>query len=89
MSRLSMIFRVKVVLKRTVVDRVYAQAKFWSEWSGMKVIFGAFPYGSVGQPSFLLSSSQYGRNQNYKIKLPKMAFIGLETVRKQHRHNSL
>ena len=57
MSRLSMIFRVKVVLKRTVVDRVYAQAKFWSDWSGMKVIFGAFPYGSVGQPSFLLSSS--------------------------------
>ena len=57
MSRLSMIVRVNLVLKRTVVDGVYAQAKFWSDWSGMKVIFGAFSSGSVGQPSFPLSSS--------------------------------
>ena len=57
MSRLSMIVRVNVVLKRTVVDRVYVQAKFWSDWSGMKVIFGPFSSGSVGQPSFPLSSS--------------------------------
>ena len=57
MSRLSMIVRVNVVLKRTVVDRVYAQAKFWSDWSGMKVIFGAFSSGGVGQPSFPSSSS--------------------------------
>ena len=57
MSRLSMIVRVNVALKRTVVDRVYTQAKFWSDWRGMKVIFGAFSSGSVGQPIFPSSSS--------------------------------
>ena len=51
----------------------------------MKVIFVAFSSGSVGQPSFPLSSSIFGRCETKTSKLAKRAFIGPETLRKQHR----
>ena len=36
---------------------VCAQVKFRSDWSGLKLSFGAFSSRSVGQPNFPLSSS--------------------------------
>ena len=50
----------------------------------MKVIFVAFSSGSVGQPSFPVSSSIFGRWETKTSKLAK-TFIGPETLRKQHR----
>ena len=52
----------------------------------MKVIFVAFSSGGVGQPSFPLSSSSVGEKPKHQTELAKMAFIGPETLRKQHRH---
>ena len=47
---------------------VYAQVKFWSNWSGLKVIFVTFSLGSVGKPSFpclLLSTvGEKPKNEN-------------------------
>ena len=57
--------------------------------TGMKVIFGAFSSESLIQPSFeSLVFFFVGEKPKRTSKLAKMAFIGPETVRKQHGHNS-
>ena len=70
-------------------ENFYPQAKFGSDWRGMKVIFLAFSSSSVVQPGFPpLSSLIVEKPKHYIVKLTKTAFIGQETERKQHRHNS-
>ena len=52
--------------------------------------FGAFSSESLVQPSFeSLDFFLVGEKPKLTSNLAKMAFIGRETVRKQHRHNSL
>ena len=56
----------------------------------MVVIFGAFSLESLVQPSFeFLVFFLVGEKPKLTSNLAKMAFIRQETVRKQHRHNSL
>ena len=60
------------------------------DWTGLMVIFGAFSSESLVQPSFeSLDFFLVGEKPKLTSNLAKMAFIGRETVRKQHRHNSL
>ena len=59
----------------------------------LKLNFGAilepFSTGSLGQSSFLLTTSKRVKTQSIlQLHHAEMEFIGLETVRKQHKNNS-
>ena len=59
------------------------------DWAGIKIIFGALSSESLVQPSFeSLVFFFVGEKPKRTSNLAKMAFIGPETVRKQHGHNS-
>ena len=70
---------------------VHTQAKIWNQWRGMWASFWSLLFGQrrTAEFSLVFLSVLLGlsRGETKTSKLAKIAFMGQETVRKQHRHN--